>query len=59
MINMDCTKYKSPPYPFCCRNECNEHEFCRGCTYTYTEEGECNEVQRRDASGNDAEYSEF
>ena len=56
---MGCTKYERPPYPFCCRNECNEHEFCRGCTYTFTEEGEYNEIQRRDASGNDAEYSEF
>ena len=19
------------PYPYCCKNECGEHEFCRGC----------------------------
>lgn len=20
------------PHSFCCKRECNEHEFCRGCT---------------------------
>ena len=22
---------KDAPYPWCCRMECGEHEFCRGC----------------------------
>ena len=22
---------KDAPYTFCCRMECGEHEFCRGC----------------------------
>ena len=21
------------PYLFCCKKECREHEFCKGCTY--------------------------
>ena len=21
------------PYDFCCKHECGEHEFCRGCSY--------------------------
>ena len=21
------------PYRFCCKRECGEHEFCRGCTW--------------------------
>jgi len=24
---------KGAPYVFCCKRECNEHEFCRNCTY--------------------------
>ena len=24
---------KGSPYRFCCKDECGEHEFCRGCTY--------------------------
>ena len=24
---------KGYPYNFCCKDECGEHEFCRGCTY--------------------------
>ncbi len=24
---------KGSPYKFCCRLECGEHEFCRGCSY--------------------------
>ena len=24
---------KGAPYVFCCKRECGEHEFCRGCTY--------------------------
>lgn len=29
----DCMK--GAPYKFCCRDECYEHEFCRGCDYIY------------------------
>ena len=24
---------KGSPYRFCCKDECGEHEFCRGCAY--------------------------
>lgn len=24
---------KGAPYIFCCKRECGEHEFCRGCSY--------------------------
>ena len=32
---------KDAPYEFCCRDECGEHEFCKGCNYRYniTEKG--------------------
>lgn len=23
----------SAPFPYCCKLECGQHEFCRGCTY--------------------------
>lgn len=26
-----CSKEYEMPHPYCCLNECNEHEFCRGC----------------------------
>ena len=30
----DCSEcMKGSPYRFCCKDECGEHEFCRGCTY--------------------------
>lgn len=31
---MSCNEcMKGSPYKFCCRLECGEHEFCRGCSY--------------------------
>lgn len=27
---------KGAPFDFCCRYECREHEFCRGCTFIKT-----------------------
>lgn len=39
-MNKQCEYYKScdecmkdAPYRFCCRLECCEHEFCRGCLW--------------------------
>ena len=30
----DCSEcMKGSPYRFCCKDECGEHEFCRGCAY--------------------------
>lgn len=32
---------KGAPYTFCCKRECGEHEFCRGCTYQNSSEMHC------------------
>ena len=32
LIDCDnCTKEFDFPYPHCCLDECNEHEYCRNC----------------------------
>ena len=34
LIFKDCNEcMKDSPYPFCCKVECGEHEYCRGCTW--------------------------
>ena len=34
--NGDCKEcMKNAPYQYCCKDECMEHEFCRGCKVHY------------------------
>lgn len=34
MCNESCENcMKDAPHPYCCKLECGEHEFCRGCEH--------------------------
>lgn len=34
MCNESCENcMKDSPHPYCCKLECGEHEFCRGCEH--------------------------
>ena len=46
----DCSEcMKGSPYRFCCKDECGEHEFCRGCAYR-------DRKQNRDSIGGIMKY---
>lgn len=32
------------PYPYCCRKECGEHEYCTGCAYNDKEDQNGEEI---------------
>lgn len=45
------------PYKFCCRLECGEHEFCRGCSYVNKNKPCCYEekkIQHSEKSDNNS-----
>ena len=37
---------KGAPYAFCCKRECREHEFCRGCSYVSKNNSCCYEEKK-------------
>lgn len=42
-----CECMSDAPYDFCCKTECGEHEFCRGCKAS-SRGGECPNSEDRD-----------
>ena len=47
-VFMKCNEcMKDAPYDFCCKVECGEHEFCRGCEVS-SRGGECPNDKDRD-----------
>ena len=48
---IDCTNYcdicmKDAPHPYCCKKECGEHEFCRGCNHSEEDDGDPDAAMR-------------
>lgn len=50
----DCKEcMKGAPFDFCCRIECREHEFCRGCTFIKTSSNDEKERKKETESEED------